>query len=71
MALSSCRHITISAHAMNAGKSGKPREPWERKDEDPEPVHLPFIDVEEQAQWPSLLPVSARAEVLKPFPTGL
>lgn len=45
---------------MNAGKSGKPREPWERKDEDPEPVHLPFIDVEEQAQWPSLCASSRR-----------
>lgn len=36
---------------MNASKSGKPREPWEREEEDPEPVHLPFRDVEEQAQW--------------------
>lgn len=63
-----CRHITVSAHAVNAWTSGKPREPWEGEEEGSEPMHLPFIDVEEQAQWQSLLPVSARAEVLNPSP---
>lgn len=37
----------VSAHAVNACKSGKPREPWEREEEESEPIHLPFIDVEE------------------------
>lgn len=34
----------VSAHAVNACKSGKPREPWE--EEESKPIHLPFIDVE-------------------------
>lgn len=70
LALSSCRHITVSAHAVNAWKSGN-RENPAVGGRGFRAHHLPFIDVEEMAQWQSLLlPVSARAEVLKPSPQG-
>lgn len=42
LALSSGRHISISAHAMNACRSRKLTAPWEWEEEDLEPIYLLF-----------------------------